>query len=300
MCRWLGTSNEKKYNLKTKKYFMKKGKFNFMTWMLAGTMALTFTACDDEDDDDDNIFEDDQTELEMFDQDVSQNMIMVSSAEVPEGGGWVVIHRDNGNGGPQVPEIISEPYYLSEGETEDFAVKINSDYDLTGGETLWAMLHEDDGDQQYEFNGEGTPDQPFMDEGEIVMENFSIGGPYLDVSAAVYDSAAHEVYIPEVNTAVEGWLVIHNEEMGGGITLPGIIGKVEVDEGVNENVAIELDDNVTITDGQKLYPMLHIDNGEEGEYEFDGSADSNDPPEVFGHNEDGTPKIIVKSFDVAL
>lgn len=265
--------------------------------MLASAMAFTFTACDDDDDDDDGILEDDQTEIDVFDQDVSRNMIYVQSVEVPAGG-WVVVHRDAG-GQPEVPDIISEPFYVSEGETEDIELLITSPNDLSGGETLWVMLHEDDGDQQYEFDGsQDSPDQPYMDDGAIVMDNISIGGPFLDVSTAVYDSAANEVYVPEVNAAVDGWLVVHNEAAAGGPVLPGIIGKVEVSEGVNEDVTIPLDNSAMVNDGQMLFPMLHIDNGEIGEYEFDGSADSNDPPEIFGYDSNGDPKIIVKGFQV--
>ena len=90
--------------------------------------------------------------------------------------------------------------------------------------------------------------------------------------------------------------VVHNDNGMGGIVLPDIIGKTMVSKGVNTNVTIELDASMTYTPGQLLFPMLHLDNGQIGVYEFDGNSQF-DGPEIFGN--DAFPgNVIFTSFTV--
>lgn len=263
--------------------------------MLAFGLSFTFTSCDDDDDLDDNPI-DDELELEVEDQVISRNMIMVEFAEVPADG-WIVVHKDN-NGSPVVPDIISEPVQIMEGETDNVMVPLDTMTSLMDGEQLWVMLHEDTGNEgEYEFDGSGTPDQPFTDGGDIVMKSIMISSPMIDAGNASYDAGSNTVTIPSVEAAVDGWLVIHNEDANGNIVLPGIIGKTMVDAGTSTDVEIQLDQGVNITSGQNLFPMLHIDNGDIGTYEFDGSPNTNDPPEVFG-NEAFPNNVIFTSFMV--
>ncbi len=267
-----------------------------VAWMLmAGVIAFSTVSCEETDDVKDEI--DDTSELEVENQVISQNMINVEVAEVPRTA-WIVVHRDNGNNGPVVPGIISNPEQIPQGESENVKLQISSDQNLTHGEKLWIMIHEDTGVLgDYEFTGEGTPDQPLMDDGSIVMKSIIIESPRIDASAASYNASTHSVTIPSVESAVDGWLVIHNDDGSGNITLPGIIGKEQVNNGLSEDVEIALDNSVTVTPGQKLFPMLHIDNGDLGTYEFDGSASSYDPPEIFS-NEPSPANIVVTSFTV--
>lgn len=265
------------------------------TWMLATGMMLGATSCDEDDDLDNPI--DDQKELEVENQVISQNMINVEIAEVPATG-WIVVHKDNGSNAPVVPDIISVPEQIPEGESEDVMVMLDTSASLMDGEKLWVMLHEDTGvEGQYEFDGQGTPDQPYTDGGDIVMKSIMVESPMIDASTAMYDASSHTVTIPMVKAAVDGWLVIHNDNGSGGITLPGIIGKTQVEAGTSNDVVIQLDQSVTITSGQMLFPMLHIDNGVIGTYEFDGSANTNDPPEIFG-NAAFPNNVIFTSFQV--
>jgi hypothetical protein len=152
------------------------------------------------------------------------------------------------------------------------------------------MLHTDTGvEGVYEFDGSNGQDGPIIDsDGNVVTSPITI----MSTSIEVQDQPVmnNSITIDQVNAAVDGWIVVHNE-MGGEIELPGIVGKTAVQAGVNNDVVIELDDEVTYTAGQSLFPMLHIDEGPLGEYNFPGV----DVPEVFGFS---SSNIIVTQITV--
>jgi hypothetical protein len=90
-------------------------------------------------------------------------------------------------------------------------------------------------------------------------------------SLAVYDQVLlqdNSVLVDRVEAPQDGWVVIHESNPDGTIMLPGIIGKTMVKAGASGNFAIMLDKKVA--NGAKLWPMLHIDAGVIGEYEFPG------------------------------
>lgn len=164
------------------------------------------------------------------------------------------------------------------------------------GETLWVMLHEDTGTMgTYEFDGANGFDGPFTKEnGDMVMTSIEITAPSITVmDQPVMNNA---ITIPQLNAAADGWLVVHNDDGSGGIVLPGIIGKTMVQKGINTNVVVQLDPAETYTSGQLLFPMLHLDNGIIGEYEFDG-AGMFDGPEIFS-NDPFPGNVIFTSFTV--
>jgi len=225
---------------------------------------------------------------------ISQNTVMVEMIDIPADG-WIVIHADNGNNGPVVPAIISEPKFVTAGEMQNIEVAFTADATLTDGDQVWVMLHEDTGTpMQYDFDGMNDLDPPFIANEAPVMTPITINA----ASITSPDMAVNNntVVLPSVTAATDGWLVIHNDDGMGGIVLPGIIGKVMVSKGVNTNVTVQLDAGVTITPGQSLFPMLHLDNGVIGQYEFDGVGVF-DGPEVFGN--DAFPgNVIFTSFTV--
>jgi hypothetical protein len=83
------------------------------------------------------------------------------------------------------------------------------------------------------------------------------------------------ITLAAVNASQAGWIAVHLDEGGS----PGrVIGHGPVKQGANSNVTIPLDENVAA--GTKLWPMLHIDAGTIGTYEFPGP----DAPVVVGGN----------------
>jgi len=83
------------------------------------------------------------------------------------------------------------------------------------------------------------------------------------------------ITVADVTATVDGWIVAHLDEGGK----PGkVIGHTAVKAGDNKNVAIKLEEAVPA--GGKLWPMLHIDAGTIGTYEFPGA----DAPVVVNGN----------------
>ncbi|HYP40607.1 MAG TPA: hypothetical protein VEX13_09640, partial [Chloroflexia bacterium] len=87
---------------------------------------------------------------------------------------------------------------------------------------------------------------------------------------AVYDQVLvdNSVLVDRVEALQDGWVVIHESNPDGTIMLPGIIGKTMVKAGASGGFLVPLDKKVE--NGAKLWPMLHIDAGTIGEYEFPG------------------------------
>ena len=86
------------------------------------------------------------------------------------------------------------------------------------------------------------------------------------VSASDQAIVNNGITVANVNAAQDGWIVAHLDEGGK----PGkVLGQTAVKAGDNKNVAIALSEAVPV--GGKLWPMLHIDAGTIGTYEFPGA-----------------------------
>ncbi|HEX9369421.1 MAG TPA: cupredoxin domain-containing protein [Roseiflexaceae bacterium] len=73
------------------------------------------------------------------------------------------------------------------------------------------------------------------------------------------------ITVGEIYASQDGWIVAHLDEGGK----PGkVIGHTAVKKGESTNVPIKLEQDVPV--GGKLWPMLHIDAGTIGTYEFPG------------------------------
>jgi hypothetical protein len=94
--------------------------------------------------------------------------VFIESVTLPSGG-YVVIHReDDGKSGV----IIGVSEFLPAGTTTNFLM--DTDEEVIEGDSLFAMLHVDDGDGAFVFPG---ADVPLTDsEGNIVLTNFLIVG----------------------------------------------------------------------------------------------------------------------------
>ena len=92
------------------------------------------------------------------------------------------------------------------------------------------------------------------------------------------------VTIDEVNTEQIGFIVLHRDNGSDAPVVPDEIGKAQVYLGANSDVEITLNSGETLESGDKVWAMLHIDNGTIGSYEFDGSEGSNDPPVIENDN----------------
>jgi uncharacterized protein YuzE len=192
------------------------------------------------------------------DQRIEDGTVTVGTV-VSDGPGWIVIHnQEDGQPGAVIGQAA-----VTDGENMDVEVEIDVSQ---ATETLYAMLHTDDGEEgTYEFP---DGDAPVEVDGEVVLESFMITGG-MRGSVMVEDQEIMDgmVTIAEVVSDGPGWIVIHADDGGQ----PGpVIGQTALTDGMNEDVEVEIDmDGATET----LYAMLHEDTGEEGTYEFpDGDA----------------------------
>lgn len=261
---------------------MKSLKFISIAVVLA---SITFLAsCDKEDD------PDPMDSFTATSQTLSQNMVMINSITL-EDDGWVVIHADNGSDAPVVPGIISVPKYIEAGTSTNVMVQLDESATIADGDKIWIMLHTDDGVLgTYEFNGTNGLDAPVTDSNDdVVMSSINIYSASITANDQLVVN--NQVTIDEVEAPVDGWLVVHNDDGSGNMELPGIIGKTYVTAGTNTDVVVELDAGNIYTPGQKLFPMLHIDEPPMNTYTFPGD----DLPEVFGFS---TNNIIVVEMTV--
>ena len=85
------------------------------------------------------------------------------------------------------------------------------------------------------------------------------------VTAADQPIVSGSIVVAEVNATADGWIAVHIDQGGK----PGpVIGHAAAPKGKTSNLAVKLEQDVPV--GGKVWPMLHIDAGTIGTYEFPG------------------------------
>ncbi|MEZ4672500.1 MAG: hypothetical protein R3E39_31750 [Anaerolineae bacterium] len=168
-----------------------------------------------------------------------------------EGPGYVVIHR--ASDGAQVG--VSQP--LNAGWTNN--LRITLDTSLAEAQ-MSAMLHVDDNAiGTYEFGTVEGADGPVKVGDAIVNTLFN---------AQVLDAGDQKVVdnsitIKSVAVPVDSWVVVHS---GDAAKFGGVLGQTLVKAGTAADVKVALSGDLTSV----LWPMLHVDDGVAGTYEFAG------------------------------
>ncbi|MFD1096647.1 DUF7282 domain-containing protein [Salegentibacter chungangensis] len=249
-----------------------KFKKNYFLIMFLSFAALGLTSCSEDDDDMVEVM-DPTGSLTVADQTVENNMLTISDVEM-SADGWVVIHRAAESGGPMVPDIISEPKMVEAGTSSDVMVELKDGVEIEDGETLWAMLHTDNGEiGMYEFDGSNGLDAPILTAGgDVVTQSFSVmekaTGSLMVEDQAVTDNM---VTISSVTLNKSGYVVIHADNGEGAPVVPDIISEpVYLEAGTHTDVDVMFTENADVEAGDTLWAMLHTDTGEEEVYEFDG------------------------------
>jgi len=198
--------------------------------------------------------------ITVSDQNVFNGRVRIDSA-FSNGPGFVVIHVDNGGS----PGPVAGFAQVNNGD--NFNIDIAVDTSLITP-TLFAMLHVDDGQAGvYEFDGSSGLDNPVAVDGQVVTPSFQIAGLAASDQLVTGDS----VTIDAVTVSGPSWVVIHSDNNGA----PGpVLGQTLVQAGTTQDVAVTL-----AADGRTnlLWPMLHVDDGTAGTYEFDGSSGLDNP-----------------------
>ena len=209
------------------------------------------------------------------DQTLENNVLTISNVNVTQQS-WIVLHRDNGSGGPVVPEIISVPKLVQKGESVNVKVKLKDGVEISDGETIWAMLHKDTGSLgMYEFDGENGRDLPITnDSDEIVMDAFMVTVlPDPTGSLTVGDQALvnNMLTLESVTLDRGGYVVVHADNGEGAPVVPAIISEPKyLEEGTHTDVKVMLKESANIEKGDNVWVMLHTDTGAEEVYEFNG------------------------------
>jgi hypothetical protein len=197
------------------------------------------------------------------DQFVAENTVTIDTATIGEPG-WLVIHADNeGAPGPVIGQTL-----LESGRTRNVTVELSAE-----GQTdvLWPMLHVDTGEAGvYEFGSVEGADTPVIVDGNVaVLPIWTV--PHIRVSdQIVTDSVVAESVLSEG----PGFLVIHQEANG---TFGGVAGVSDpLPPGLSTDVVITVDPSLLTSN---VWPMLHVDTGVEGGYEF-GTVEGADGPVV--------------------
>src|SRR5262245_34699471 len=109
--------------------------------------------------------------------------------------------------------------------------------------------------------------------GNIVMKQITVTAAGAAQAAEAKDAVEVDnqpiknssITIEEIYASKDGWIVAHLDENGA----PGkVLGHTAVKAGETKDVVIKLSEDVPV--GGKLWPMLHIDAGTIGTYEFPG------------------------------
>jgi len=201
---------------------------------------------------------------------------------VSPGPGFIAIHRDDGEGGFG-PVIGTRRVF----DGNNFHVEVEIDAS-SATPLMFAMLHTDDNEiGVYEFGTVEGADAPVVDDGIIVAPEF---GVEVIVTEDQFVSDDNTVTIPSVTTQQDGWVAIHTDADGA----PGpVIGAAQVAAGTTSDVVVELEGDATDT----LWPMLHLDTGEAGVYEF-GTVEGADAPVIIDGEVAVTPFSTVPSMRV--
>jgi hypothetical protein len=165
--------------------------------------------------------------------------------------GFVVIHRTSDGAGVGVSQV------LNPGWTYNLQIPI----DTTKAEArMSGMLHFDDNTLGlYEFGAKEGADAPVILDGQIVNTLFN--AQVLDATDQPLDGNA--IRIKAAAVPVDSWVVVHS---GDAEKFGGVLGQAFLKAGTSTDILVEMSGNLSSI----LWPMLHIDNGQAGVYEFNG------------------------------
>lgn len=248
---------------------------NKLLLMLLCICTFTFTSCST----DDEIPVPNVIRTGTFtvqDQVLQGDKLTISNVDVTQQS-WIVLHRDNGSGGPVVPEIISKPKLLKKGESTNVTIQLKAGVEIEDGETIWAMLHKDTNRLgEYEFDGESGIDVPITnDAGEIVMDAFTVTVlPEPTGSLTVEDQALvnNTLTVASITLDQDGYVVVHADNGSNAPVVPAIISEPKyLEAGTHTDVEIMIKESADVMEGDKLWIMLHTDTGAEEVYEFNGT-----------------------------
>lgn len=258
----------------------------FSLYLGISALALGFNSCSDDDDGTVDIPDTDASIVANA-QFISENTIEVSSVEVDEDA-WIVVRKVNEDGSFSDP--IADPEFLEEGSHTNIIIQLDNsdatDVDLADGDQLVVMLHQDDGDGVFEFEGTTGADALITDaNGGGVSATFDISAPSFTVTDQTV--AENTITFDNVSSDEGAWIVVHNSDDAGAIDEADIVGYTYVPAGDNTDVVVTFLEDFVYTPGQTLWSRIYMDNPADEDFTFIDDS-TTDNPATFGFSEDGT------------
>jgi len=256
----------------------------YLRYFVFALIAIGFTGCSD-DDDNGVVIPQPTGTINAEDQTLSGNVVEVTSVTVSTNS-WLVIKKVNDDG--SFTDMIAEPLLIQAGTRNDFDIELDNtdaaDVDLEDGDTLVLMLHADDGDGVFEYEGNTGQDMPIRNAaGNVVTETFVISSPSFEIEDQ--DVEDNTITFTNVSTRNTGWIVVYNSTATGTIDEDDIIGYSYLEEGDNADVVVTFDDTFTFTPGQTVFARIHLDDPDDEEFTFIDDEET-DWPEFFGFGTD--------------
>lgn len=255
----------------------------YLRYLVFVLIAIGFTSCDD--DDDVVVIPQPTGTINAEDQILSGNIVEVTSVTVSTNS-WLVVKKVNEDG--SFTDMIAEPLLIQAGTRNDFDIELDNtdadDVELEGGDTLVLMLHADDGDGVFEYEGTTGQDMPIRNAaGSVLTETFVISSPSIEIEDQ--DVEDDSITFTNVSTRNTGWIVVYNSTATGTIDEDDIIGYKYLEEGDNADVVVTFDDTFTFTPGQTVFARIHLDDPDDEEFTYIDDPDT-DMPEIFGFGSD--------------
>ena len=250
-------------------------------------IAIGFTSCSDDDDDVDVVIPQPTGTINVEDQTLSGNILEVTSVTVSTIS-WLVVKKVNEDG--SFTDIIASPVLIQTGTMNDIDMELKNitadDYEIEDGDTLALMLHADDGDGVFEYQGNVAQDMPIRDAaGNVYTKTLVISSPSIEIEDQ--DVEDNTITFTNVYTKKTGWIVVYNSTATGTIDINEIIGYSYLEEGDNTDVVVSFDDTFTFTPGQTVFTRIHLDIPDDEEFTFIENFET-DWPEIFGFGADPT------------
>lgn len=219
-------------------------------------------------------------------QTLTDNTILVNEVTISTDG-WLVARKVNAD---QSFSAVLADTLLQEGTSTNLEIQLDNMNDqnvtLEDGDVIVFVLHQDDGDGQFEYVDESsTADQTIKNAaGSAVTETVVVSQP----SVTIEDQSVvnGQIIVQNVSITEPAWVVVYNDA-GGTIDETDIIGRTLVSPDSPDNVVVDLDDDFTPTAGQNIYTRIHFDDPADETWTFEDD-NTQDVPMTFGFETDNT------------
>lgn len=258
-------------------------------------LSLGFSSCSDDDDNGTVEIPETTASVTANAQIINQNEVVISNV-ILESDSWLTVRKVNEDG--TFTEIIGVSDMLEAGTHTDIVIELDNtdatDVNLEDGDTLVVMIHEDDGDGVFEYEGTSGADALVTDSmGSAINSNFVVTAPSFTImDQAVVDNT---IVFDNISTSQDSWIVLFNSDDTGAILEDDIIGWELVPAGENEAVVVSFEEGFVPAVGQTVFSRLFMDDPADGTFTFETDP-ATDMPAIFGFGEDDsiTGSIVIQ------